>query len=149
DDAVGLQFQRMLAGIGSSEAAYDSTPGSATRNAANAWLAANTISNAPGVTRNPDTQQAVRVVRQSANISSVRIDPIDRRPRYSSDRADSRSYEPTLTASYYTDLRYDDLSGGGQDALGQQNATPGIVPPMLKLKGSLRLNWFMGQQSAA
>jgi len=149
DDAVGLQFQRMLAGIGSSEAAYDNTPGSATRNAANAWLAANAGSSATGVIRNPETQQVIKVIRQAANISSVWIDLFDMRTRYTYDTSDWGTFETTLTASYYTDFRYEDLTGGVQDALGKQNATTGIVPPMPKLKGNLRLNWFMGQQSAA
>jgi outer membrane receptor protein involved in Fe transport len=35
------------------------------------------------------------------------------------------------------------------DALGQQNAQTGIVPPLPKLKGSVRLGWYMDNHSAS
>src|SRR5690606_39240396 len=114
-----------------------------------AWLAANAGSSATGVIRNADTQQVIKVIRQAANISSVWIDLFDMRTRYTYDTADWGTFETTLTASYYTDFRYEDLTGGVQDALGKQNATTGIVPPMPKLKGNLRGSWLMGQQSAS
>ncbi len=149
DDAVALQFQQMLAGIGATPATYNRTPGSATRTAANAWLAANTGGGSPGVIRDASTQQVIKVIRQSANISSVWIDLLDLRTQYTYDTADWGSFETTLTASYYTDYRYEDLTGGVKDALGKQNAVTGIVPPLPKLKANLRLGWFMGQQSAS
>ncbi len=149
DDAVGLQFQQMLAGIGATTATYNRTPGSATRNAANAWLAANAGGASPGVIRDASTQQVIKVIRQAANISSVWIDLFDMRTRYTYDTDDWGTFEATLTGSYYTDYRYEDLTGGVKDALGKQNAITGIVPPLPKVKGNLRLNWFMGQHSAA
>ena len=36
-----------------------------------------------------------------------------------------------------------------KEALGKQNATTGIVPPLPKVKANLRLAWFLGQQSAS
>lgn len=149
DDAVGLQFQNMLRAIGSTEGSYNSAPGSATRNAANAWLAANTGGGSPGVIREPGTQRVIKVIRQSANISSVWIDLFDMRTRYTYDTSDLGTFETTLTASYYKKYEYEGLTGGVQDALGKQNAGTGIVPPLPKLKANLRLNWYMGQHSAA
>jgi outer membrane receptor protein involved in Fe transport len=44
---------------------------------------------------------------------------------------------------------YKDNTGVLVDALGNLNAQTGIVPPLPDVKGSLRVNWFRGNQSAS
>ncbi len=144
-DIANIEFENMLRAIGSSPAAYDPTPGSATREAANAWLAAG---GDPRVTRNPDTQQVVRVVRQSQNVSSVWVDLLDARVRYTMRTNDLGTYTTTLSGTYYTRYDYQDHAGERTSALGNQNAQTGIVAPVPEFKGNLRVNWFMGNHSA-
>src|SRR3989338_5999233 len=72
-DTVANQFNQFLAASGYTTSNYDPTPGSASRNAADAYLAS--ISGTAGnpVVRYPDN--SVRTVfTQAANISSVWID---------------------------------------------------------------------------
>lgn len=146
NDMVGIEFQEMLAAIGSTPEAYDPTPGSATREAANAWMIAG---GNPRVERDPDSQRVIRVVRQSQNVSSVWVDLFDSRLRHTLMTNDLGTFTTTLSASYYTKYEYEGNTGGIQDALGNQNARTGIVPPVPKLKGNLKLNWFRANHSAS
>ncbi|MGQ9425605.1 TonB-dependent receptor domain-containing protein [Gilvimarinus sp. F26214L] len=145
-DMVGIEFERMLSAIGATETTYDPTPGSATREAANAWLAAGGYER---VQRDPTSQRVIKVVRQSQNVSSVWVDLFDARARHRLDTDNYGMLETTLTGSYYTKYEYEGHSGGVQEALGNQNARTGIVPPVPKLKSTLRFGWYMGNHSAS
>lgn len=147
-DTVANQFNQFLAQSGYTRANYDSTPGSASRIAANAYLASIGGKAGNPVVRYPDN--SVRTVyTQAANISSVWIDLLDLKTQYSFDTNDWGSFTTTLQATYYTTYEYEDLFGGVKDALGYQNGNTGIVPPLPKLKTNLRLNWFRDKQSAS
>jgi iron complex outermembrane receptor protein len=149
-ETVGVQFTRMLQATGSSEAAYDPTPGSATRNAANAWLATQDNTGASGVIRDLRGNGSVlRVIRQANNISTVWIDLFDAKADYRFSTDNWGTFGATLSASYFTKYEYEDLFGGVKDALGYQNANSGVVPPLPDMKAQLRTNWFMGNQSAS
>ncbi len=144
NDIVGIEFQDMLSAIGSSADAYDPTPGSATRQAANAWLAQ---SGDQRVTRGVD-QRVVRVVGQAQNVSSVWVDLFDGRVQHTLNTDNMGTFTTTLSGSYYTKYEYEGQSGGQIDALGNQNARTGIVPPVPKVKANLRVSWFMDNHSA-
>lgn len=144
-DVVEIEFQQMLEAIGSTAASYDPTPGSATRTAANAWLAAG--GNA-SVTRNPATQQVVRVVRQAANVSNVFVDLFDGRINYNFDTG-LGNFDLTASATYYTKFEYNAFDGEIADALGNQNALTNIVPPIPEWKAQFRLNWMLNNHSAS
>ncbi len=149
-DTVDHQFKQMLSAIGSSVDSYDSTPGSATRNAADAWLASLPPAG-PGsnkIDRFP-TGEVKKVYRQAANISSVWIDLFDSNITYTFDTNDLGTFSANLQATYYTDYRYEGLNGGVIDALGKQNDATDIVPPLPELKANLRLSWYRGNQSAS
>ncbi len=145
-DTVTFQFQQFLAatGIGT----YDFTPGSASRNAANAWLAAYAGKPGPAVDRRLD-QSVESVYTQSQNISSVWIDLFDVTASYDFQTANWGSFSTTAQTTYYKSYDYQDLFGGRKEAVGLQNAGTGIVPPMPKFKSNVRLNWFMDNQSAS
>lgn len=147
-DVVGVEFNDMLAAIGSTAATYSSAPGSATRQAANAWLAAGGSSRAR-VTRDAATQRVMRVVSQSANVSSVWVDLLDARARYTLETANLGTFTTTLSGTYNTTYEYDGGNGRIIDALGKQNDTTGIVGPVPKLKSQLRLAWFRENHSAS
>lgn len=147
-DIVGIEFQEMLKAIGSSAATYSSAPGSATRNAANAWIAAGGTSLA-SVSRDPVTQRVMRVVSQSKNVSSVWVDLLDARARYTMDTANLGTFTTTLSGTYNTKYEYDGGQGVIIDALGMQNDRTGIVGPVPELKAQARLAWFRDNHSAS
>lgn len=149
-DTVKHQFDQMLAATGISAANYNPTPGSATRNAANAWLATlppagpgrNKIERFPG-------GEVKKVYRQAANISSVWIDLMDANMAYSFDTSNWGTFSSSLQASYYTSYEYEGLAGGVVDALGKQNYGTSIVTPLPELKMNLRFSWYRDSQSAS
>ena len=63
-----FQFLDMLRATGQSAASYDSTPGSASRRAADAWLAGQ-----PNIFRNPVTGAVELVLIQSANVAEFDV----------------------------------------------------------------------------
>lgn len=149
NDTVDKQFQDMLLATGIAEASYDPTPGSATRTAANGWLAMQDPSGAAGVIRDSNDQSVLRVIRQANNISSVWIDLFDLKLDYTLSTADMGTFAPSLNLSYYQTYEYEDLFGGIQEALGKQNANSGVVPPLPEMKWNAKLNWFMSNHSAS
>lgn len=148
-ETANVQFTRMLQAIGSSEAAYDPTPGSATRIAANSWLTTQDNTGASGIIRDTSNQQVLRVIRQANNISTVWIDLLDAKVDYRFSTDNWGTFATGLNVSYFSKYEYEDLFGGVQDALGKQNANSGVVPPLPKFKANLRGNWFMGNHSAS
>ncbi len=148
-DAVQLQFAQMLAATGISRDAYDPTPGSASREAANAWLAAQGPLTGPGVERNVDDQSVVKTIRNAANIAGVKIELIDVKANYRYMTSGFGTFNTSFSASYFTRYEYTDLFGERADARGWQNADSGIVPPLPKLKANTRVNWFMNNHSAS
>ncbi len=146
-DVVDIEFQAMLEAIGSTADSYDPTPGSATREAANQWLA--TTGGDAAVTRDPTTQRVVRVVRQAANVSNVFVDLLDGRVNYAWDTDGFGSFDATLGATYYTRFEYQSFDGSLLDAAGNQNARTGIVPPIPEMKAQARLNWIRDKHSAS
>jgi outer membrane receptor for ferrienterochelin and colicin len=148
-DTADKQFQDMLNATGISEADYDPTPGSATRTAANAWLRTQDQSGASGVIRDPNDQSVLRVIRQANNISSVWIDLFDAKVDYTFNTDNRGTFAPSMNVTYYETYEYEDLFGGIQNALGQQNANSGVVPPLPGLKVTAKLSWFMDAHSAS
>jgi iron complex outermembrane recepter protein len=144
---VNAEFGRFLREHNLTAAAYNRNPGSATRLLANAWLAR--PENQQIVWRDPTNQRVVRVIRQAANISSVWIDLLDMRTRYSYNTVDWGTFQGTLTISHFLNYEYADLTGGVKDANGFQNANTSIVPPMPEYKGTFMLNWFRDKHSAS
>jgi outer membrane receptor for ferrienterochelin and colicin len=144
-DVVNIEFETMLQAIGETAESYDPTPGSASRTAANNWVATAGIDS---VTRNADTQQVSRVVRQATNVSNVYVDLIDGRVNYRWDSSGFGSFDTTLSATYYTTYEYNAFDGDRIDAAGNQNARTGIVPPIPKMKMQFRLDWSLDKHSA-
>ena len=147
-DTVNYQFTRMLAATGASKASYDPTPGSATRSAANAWLATQAGLAGNQVERYPDNSVS-KVYRQANNVSSVWVDLIDMAARYTFDTSGLGSFSATAQMSYYTRYEYASLDGKVTEALGHQNYNTGIVPPLPDYKLNTRLSWFRDNQSAS
>lgn len=143
-DTVEFEFQTMLAATGIG--AYDTTPGSASRLAAQAWYASRGAGNP--VDRFSDFSLD-RIYRQAANISSVWIDLFDAKVDYTFSTSNWGTFSTSLSATHFNRYDYEDLTGGVTEALGNQNANSGIAPPLPSTKANLRVNWFMGSQSAS
>ncbi len=149
-ETTDVQFTRMLQAIGSSEEAYDPTPGSATRIAANTWLNSQDNTGASGVIRDLSGNQSVlRIIRQANNISTVWIDLYDGKIDYRFNTDNWGTFATGINVSYFSKYEYEDLFGGVQEALGKQNANSGVVPPLPKFKAQWKGNWFMGNHSAS
>ena len=147
-DTVAFEFSQMLEATGIARGSYDATPGSATRKTAEAWYANRQNSSGNPVDRFGDFTLD-RIYSQSKNISSVWIDLFDAKVDYTYATNNWGSFAASWQTTYFLNYDYEDLTGGLQEALGNQNANTGIVPPLPKIKSNLRVNWFMGNQSAS
>jgi len=148
-DTVFDQFRDFLQATGRTEAGFNPVAGSADRAAADAYLRSIAGRSGNSVLRDPLDMSVDTIFRQAQNISSVYIDLVDAKARYTYETADWGTFTSTIEASYFMNYEYEDNTGVLTDALGKQNAQTGIVPPLPKLKGSVRLNWFMDNHSAS
>ena len=149
-DTVQFQFDQMLAATGQTAANYDATPGSPSRQKADAWLASLPPA---GPTTNKVarffTGEVEKVYLQPANISSVWIDVMDVNLRYTYNTRNLGTFTFRGQVTNYLNYDYEDLTGGRKQALGQQNALTGIVPPLPEYKANLTLSWLRNNQSAS
>ncbi len=147
-DTVGFQFQQFLGETGIARSSYSAVPGSATRAAADAWLAAKAAIPGYAIQRYPNGSVSKLFV-QSANISSVWIDLLDVKAQYQFDTDNLGSFTTTVQTTLYDTYDYMDLNGIRVEAVGKQNGRTGIVPPLPEVKANARVNWFRGNQSAS
>ena len=147
-DTVGFEFSRFLAESGIAKSAYSSVPGSATRNAADAWLAIQAAQPGNKIRRYANGS-VERLFAQAANISSVWIDLFDVKAQYQMETDNWGSFTTTVQTTIYNTYDYMGLDGVRTEALGKQNGRTGIVPPLPEIKANARVNWFMGNQSAS
>lgn len=147
-DTVAFEFQRMLSATGIPEGSYDATPGSATRQQAEAWFATASQKSGNPVQRFANFELD-RIFRQAANISSVWINLFDVKVSYDYNSENWGSFRTTLQTTMFDRYDYEGLFGGEVEALGAQNDNSGIVPPLPEWKSNLRVNWFMGNHSAS
>lgn len=149
DDVTRNQFLAMLRATGQSEGSYDSTPGSPSRNAADAWLAAQPTGGAGGnIFRRPDGS-VERVLIQSANVAAFNVNLIDAKASYSFSPENLGTFNTRLNATVYGEYVFTDQSGANVDVLGKQNARTNIAPPMPKTKLAFTTNWFRDNHSAS
>jgi iron complex outermembrane recepter protein len=147
-DTVNAQFDRFLSVSGFTRENYSATPGTASRNAADAFMRS-IAGPSNAVQRNPDTLAVERIFRQAANISSVWIDLVDAKVSYRIPTDDWGTFRVSFNGSYNLTYKYADLNGVVVDALGKQNARTGVVAPVPKLKASARTSWFRDKHSAS
>ena len=147
-DTVGFQFTRFLADSGIKRSDYKTTPGSATRAAADAWLAVEATKPGVAILRYPSGSVS-RLFARSANISSMWVDLVDAKAQYVMDASNWGTFTTTVQGTYYLTYDYMGLDKVRTEALGNQNGRTGIVPPLPELKLNGRLSWFRGNQSAS
>jgi hypothetical protein len=139
----------MLRATGQTEGSYDSTPGSASRKAADAWLGEQPVGGAGGnIFRDPDGRVALVLI-QSANVAQFDVSLFDMKAQYSFTPGDWGTFNTRLNATVYTDYLFTDKKGNPVDVLGKQNARTNIAPPMPKVKMAWQNNWFRNNHSAS
>jgi outer membrane receptor protein involved in Fe transport len=149
DDVTRNQFSSMLRATGQTEGSYDSTPGSASRKAADAWLGEQPVGGAGGnIFRDPDGRVALVLI-QSANVAQFDVSLFDMKAQYSFTPGDWGTFNTRLNATVYTDYLFTDKKGNPVDVLGKQNARTNIAPPIPKVKMAWQNNWFRNNHSAS
>ena len=149
DDVTRNQFLSMLQATGQTAGSYDSTPGSASRKAADAWLGAQPVGGAGGnIFRDPDGRVSLVLI-QSANVAQFDVSLFDMKAAYSFSPGDWGTFNTRLNATVYTDYVFTDKKGNPVDVLGKQNARTNIAPPIPKTKLAWTNNWFRNNHSAS
>ncbi len=146
DDVVRRQFQDMLRATGQTEAGYNPTPGTASRAAADAWLA--TFGASYPIDRFPDGK-IERVLIQSANVAAFDVSLIDFKASYNWSPGDWGTLNHRLNVTYYDKYSFSDFDGSTVDPLGKQNARTNIAPPLPDTKLAFVTNWFRNNHSAS
>ncbi len=146
DDVVLRQFQDMLAATGQSASSYDPTPGSASRAAANSWLATNGA-NYP-IDRRTDGK-IDRVLIQSANVAAFYVDLVDLKTSYTWNTDGLGTFTSRLAMTWYDQYTFVGFNGVTVDPLGKQNARTNIAPPLPETKLVFNTNWFRNNDSAS
>jgi iron complex outermembrane receptor protein len=149
DDVTRNQFNSMLRATGQTEGGYDSTPGSPSRLAADAWLGAQPVGGSGGnIFRDADGRVALVLI-QSANVAQFDVSLFDLKAAYSFTPGDWGTFNTRLNATVYTDYVFTDKKGNAVDVLGKQNARTNIAPPIPKTKLAWQNNWFRNNHSAS
>jgi len=136
-DLVLDQFQLMLNAIGSTPGNYDPTPGSPTREAANAWLAANPNS----LIQRDENQLPTLFIEVPENVESVSVKVADISASYGWDMANIGSFAASFKASYISEYIFDALDGSFV-AVGFQNGQTAKAPPLPEWRTVSNLTWF-------
>lgn len=144
-DVANYQYFNVLQALGISPSDYDAAPGSATREAAMAYIAANPF---PTATRDADGN-LVRIRAVPENLNSNQVEVLDFKTQYDFDMDGVGSFMVGLDVSYYLKYAYQGLEGFEIDARGKRNSDTAQSPPLPKVKASLRLGWNQGQHSAS
>ncbi|MCG8416207.1 MAG: TonB-dependent receptor, partial [Pseudomonadales bacterium] len=143
-DTTELQFFNTMAALGIDPDSYDATPGSADREAALAYVAANP---SPLISRNPQGN-LVEVTRIADNINSNIVDVVDLTATYGFDIGNLGNFNVALNAAHYVTYEYVGLNGVVIDAKGRRNADTALAPPLPELVANLRLSWSRGDHTA-
>ena len=145
-DVTNQQYYNALAAIGVSQADYDPTEGSASREAALAWVAANPSST---VFRDPQSNRVTEVIAIADNINTNIVDVLDFSARYSFDYSNWGTFIVDLNAAYYVTYEYAGLDNVIVDARGRRNADTALAPPLPELVATLRTSWRSGSHAAS
>jgi len=149
DDVTRDQFNTMLRATGASEGSYDPTPGSSTRQAADAWLASQPIGGQNGnIFRDADGRVALVLI-QSANVAQFDVNLIDMKLGYSYSLDNWGEINTRLTATVYDKYLFTNQKGEEVDVLGEQNARTNIAPPVPQTKLAWQTSWYKDNHAAS
>ena len=149
DDVTRNQFTSMLIATGATEASYDSTPGSPTRNAADIWLAGQGVGGPAGNIFRGPLGNVELVLVQSANVATFDVSLFDFKVGYTYNTGNWGTINSRFQATVYEDYLFTDKNDNVIDVLGKQNARTNIAPPVPETKIAWNNNWFMNNHSAS
>jgi hypothetical protein len=139
----------MLIATGATEASYDSTPGSPTRNAADIWLAGQGVGGPAGNIFRGPLGNVELVLVQSANVATFDVSLFDFKVGYTYNTGNWGTINSRFQATVYEDYLFTDKNDNVIDVLGKQNARTNIAPPVPETKIAWNNNWFMNNHSAS
>lgn len=142
---IGTQdFLNVLAATGNTAASFNRTPGSASWEAARAFVNANPN---PAIVRDPVTLRASRILRQPQNVDQMDVKTIDLQARYQYAAGDLGDFIFSLDATYYTEYLLTEFDGTTREMDGFNNGDTGKAPPLPKMKANFTVNWMRDQHS--
>lgn len=124
DDVTRNQFNAMLRATGQAEASYDATLGSASRNAADAWLASQPIGGAGGNIFRNAAGKVDLVLTQSANVAQFDVNLIDLKLAYNFTPGNLGTFNTRFNATIYDEYLFHDKKSNPVDVLGKRTHEP-------------------------
>ncbi len=137
---IGTQdFITVLAAIGSTPGSFSRTPGSATWEAARAYVNANPN---PAIVRDPLTLRASRILRQPQNVDQMDVKTVDLQAAYAFSWDNWGDFNVAIDATHYTEYLLTEFSGATREMVGFMNGDTGRAPPLPKTKVNYTLSWM-------
>lgn len=142
---IGTQdYVRVLNGIGVAPGNFDRTPGSATFEAARAFVNANP---SPYLIRDPVDLRPLQMFRNPQNVDQMDVKTFDMKARYSFSGGDIGDFTLTLDATYFTEYLLTEFDGSTREMGGAHNGDTGKAPPLPELKFNFGIQWIKGSHS--
>lgn len=143
---IGTQdFINVLAAIGATPATFNRTPGSATWEAARAYVNANPN---PAIVRDPVTLRASRILRQPQNVDQMDVHTVDLQARYEFSIDNWGDFSIGADATHYRTYMLTEFNGSTREMAGFNNGDTGKAPPLPKTKVNYTLSWMREAHSA-
>ncbi len=143
---IGTQdFIDVLAAIRVAPANFSRTPGSATWEAARAYVNANPN---PAIVRDPVTLRASRILRQPQNVDQADVKTIDMQVRYNFSMDNLGDFSVAVDATHYTEYLLTNFDGSTREMSGFNNGDTGKAPPLPKTRVNYTLGWMREAHSA-
>lgn len=143
---IGSQdFINVLSAIGVAPANFSRVPGSASWEAARAYINANPN---PAIVRDPVTLRPSRILRQPQNVDQMDVHTIDLQARYQYSAGDIGDFVFTLDATYFAEYLLTEFDGTERVMVGFNNGDTGKAPPLPEMKFNFAINWMRGAHSA-
>lgn len=142
---IGSQdFINVLAAIGATPASFSRVPGSATWEAARAYVNANPN---PAILRDPVTLRASRILRQPQNVDQMDVKTVDLQASYAFSWDNWGDFNVAIDATHYTEYLLTEFSGATREMVGFMNGDTGKAPPLPKTKVNYTLAWMRDAHS--
>ncbi len=143
---IGSQdFLNVLAATGSSAGSFSRVPGSASWEAARAYVNANPN---PAIIRDPVTLKPSRILRQPQNVDQMDVHTLDLQARYDFSVDNLGDFSVSLDATHFVEYKLTEFDGKTRLMEGFNNGDTGKAPPLPETKFNLALSWMRGAHSA-
>lgn len=143
---VGTQdFLDVTAAIGVAPANFSRVPGSASWEAARAYVNANPN---PAIVRDPVTLRPTRILRQPQNVDQMDVHTWDLQTRYQYDAGNLGQFVFTLDATHFSKYLLTEFNGATREMSGFNNGDTGKAPPLPVTKFNFGIGWMRDAHSA-